>query len=170
MNSPSLLKVAFECGLVMCLISGGYLTLVLRLWPRVFLRRYPIAIRNAVEPLTTRERKLGFVLTAPFLISLIGSPAWASYRVLSSDSTYTDLFLAAYLTWTVFNFFDWLVLDEFVVGYLRPSWLVLPGTEHIPLFFDHKEHAIAFVKGAIGGLVLCGLIAATIVVVSFLVS
>jgi len=164
MTSQILTGVVLECGLAMCLLAGGYLASLLRIWPRVFLRRYPKNVQDAVEPLSSEERKLGFLVSTPFLLCLVGFPTWASYRVSSSEFTYVDLFLAAYLTWTIFNFFDWLVLDEFLVGYLRPSWLVLAGAEDIPLTFDHKEHALAFVKGALGGLVLCGLIAGVIFV------
>jgi hypothetical protein len=145
----------------MCLVAGGYLLLLLRLWPRVFLRRYPEAVRKGVPPLSSRERTIGFVVTIPFLLSLLAFPAWASFR-MARDSTagYAGLFLAAYLTWTAFNLFDWLVLDELVIGLGRPSWLVLKGAEHVPMTFDHVEHAIAFAKGAVGGVIVSAAVAA----------
>ncbi len=161
MISP-LWKVVLECGSAMCLVAGGYLFLLLRVWPRVFLKRYPEEIRQAIAPLSPRERLVGFAVSIPFLIALIAFPTWASFRLITeTGANFGDTFLAAYGTWMVFNLFDWLVLDELVIGRARPSWLVLPGAEHIPLTFNHSEHAIAFVKGSVGGAALSVIIALT---------
>jgi hypothetical protein len=69
------------------------------------------------------------------------------------------LFVAAYSVWMMFNLCDWLVLDEICIGLLKPRWLVLPGAEHIPLRFDHAQHARDFAKGAAGGAVISVLVA-----------
>jgi len=162
MISP-LWQVVLACGSAMCLMAGGYIFLLLRFWPRVFLKRYPEVIRKAVEPLSPRERLVGITVSVPFFIALIAFPVWASYRiVVETNASFIDTFLAAYGTWMAFNLFDWLVLDELVVGYGRPSWLILPGTEHIPLTFNHSEHALAFVKGTLGGAILSVIIAYTV--------
>jgi len=47
-----------------------------------------------------------------------------------------------------------------VIGLGRPSWLVLKGAEHVPMMFDHAEHAIAFAKGAVGGVIVSTAVAA----------
>jgi hypothetical protein len=158
--TPQLTRIVLECGGAMCLTAGGYLLLLLRTWPRIFLRRYPAEVRKVVPPLSQRERSIGLAVSIPFLLSLLAFPAWASFRIAQASAAgYGEMFLAAYLTWTLFNLFDWLVLDELVIGVGRPSWLVLKGAEHVPLTFDHAEHAIAFLKGAVGGAVLSALIA-----------
>lgn len=163
MTSP-FWQVVLEVGGVMCLIAGGYLLLLLRIWPRVFLRRYPENIRQAVEPLSPRERSIGFAVSLPFIVALLAFPTWAGSRIaIDSNSGFGDIYWASYATWMIFNIFDWLVLDELVIGLGRPSWLVLPGTAHIPLTFDHSEHAIAFAKGSLGGAVLSFLIAITLI-------
>ena len=152
--------VVLETSAVICVSAGGWLLLLLRLWPRIFLKRYPVEVRQAVAPLSYTERLFGFFVSLPFLVFLIGVPVWASYRIAGPDTTFLQLFLAAYLTWTAFNLFDWLILDEYLIGVLRPSWLVLKGAEQIALRFDHSEHALAFVKGAVGGVFICASIAA----------
>lgn len=153
--SGSFWIVVIECGALICVFAGAYLILLLRVWPRVFLRRYPKEIQKAVAPLNPRERAIGSVISLPFILCLLGFPLWASYRVASEgDTSFLHLFFASYLTWMIFNFFDWLVLDEFLIGFIQPSWLILPGTEGIPFTFNHSEHAMAFLKGSIGGVIL----------------
>lgn len=150
----------------MCLMAGGYLLLLLRLWPRVFLRRFPEEVRNAVPPLTSRERGLGFAVTLPLLIMLLGFPVWIAAHLHGLGvSGFGVLFTASFAVWMMFNLFDWLILDELVVGRLRPSWLVLPGAEQVPLRFDRAEHARSFVKGSVGGVIICALIAAGVLLV-----
>lgn len=137
-----------------CLIAGGWLLLILRVWPRLFLRRYPAHLRAVVEPLSKRERLLGLLVGLPLLALLIGFPAWTAAGVdqrHDGNASFPDLFLAAFFTWTAFNLFDWLVLDELLIGLCRPRWLVLKGAEHIPITFSHREHAFAFLKGTVGG-------------------
>jgi len=156
-------RVVVDCGIAMSLISGGYLLLLLRIWPRVFIKRFPIEIQNAVAPLSPRERVFGFAASVPLLVSLIAFPAWASIRMAANlDAEFSILFWAAFLTWMAFNLFDWLVLDELVIGIGRPSWLVLKGAEQIPLTFNHKEHALAFLNGTIAGVVLSMIIAGVV--------
>jgi hypothetical protein len=154
--------VTLEIGGLFCLFAGGWLMLVLRLWPRVFLRRYPEEIRAAVSPLSAKERMLGWVIGLPFFAMLVGFPTWAARAMDAShagDAMFLTLFTAAFTVWMMFNLFDWLVLDELWIGRLRPRWLVLPGTEHIPMSFHHAEHAVAFVKGTIGGAAVAAVVA-----------
>src|SRR5262245_9455862 len=107
-----LTQIVLECSAAMCVVAGAYLLLLLRVWPRVFLRRYPEEVRKAVPPLSPRERIVGIVVSVPFLIALLAFPIWAGYRATTdSDANYGETFLLAYLTWSSFNLFDWLVLD-----------------------------------------------------------
>lgn len=145
-----------------CLIAGGWLLVILRVWPRLFLRRFPANLRAVVEPLSKRERLLGLLIGLPLLAMLIGFPAWAAAGVdqrHDGNASLPDLFLAAFSTWTAFNLFDWLILDELLIGLCRPRWLVLKGTEHIPITFNHREHAVAFLKGTVGGAAIAAVVA-----------
>lgn len=156
----------FHIGMVacaFCICAGGWLLLVLRVWPRLFWRRYPPTWRAVVAPLSTSEQLLGVFVGLPLFAMLIGFPFWAAvgvYQLHQGVSSILDLFLAAFLTWMAFNLFDWLVLDELLVGMFRPRWLTPKGAEHIPVQFDHREHAIAFLKGTFGGAVIAAVVAA----------
>ena len=153
-------------GGAMCAAAGGYLLLVLRLWPRVFLRRYPEEVRSAVEPLSPVERALGFIVGLPLLAMLIGFPAGAALHmdtVWNGQAGFLTLFAGAYTVWTLFNLFDWLVLDELLIGVWRPEWLILKGAEDVPLRFDRAEHFRSFLNGSIGGALVCAVIASIFV-------
>lgn len=151
------LLTAVKLGGINCLISGTWLLLILRIYPRLFLRHFPAEVRAVVPPLSTRERRLGLLAGFPFLIALIGFPAWAAYQVKnvgSGDLGVWRLSLIAFVTWSILNLFDWLIIDELILGIAhrtRASWLILPGTEAVPLRHDHAYHALGFVKGTIGG-------------------
>lgn len=156
-------------GGAMCLTAGGYLLLLLRLWPRVFLRRFPDEVRAAVAPLSATERLLGTIATLPLLAMLLGFPAWIALRLqeqAGANVGFGTLFAASYTVWMLFNLFDWLILDELVVGVLRPRWLVLKGAEHVPFRFDRAAHARSFLNGAMGGAVVCGVIVALVVLLN----
>jgi hypothetical protein len=151
-----------QIGGLFCLCAGGWLMALLRLWPRVFLRRYPPEVRAVVSPLSPAERRLGWLVGLPLFAMLIGFPAWAALtvdRAHTGEAGIPTLFAAAFSVWMMFNLFDWLVLDEICIGLLRPRWLVLPGAEHMPMRFDHAEHARAFIKGTVGGAVLSAAVA-----------
>lgn len=150
-----------KTGSTMCLLAGGYLLLLLRVWPRGFLRRFPDEVRAAVPPLSPRERILGTLISLPLLLMLLGFPAataWA-FRSGYGFEGFMAPFFGAYAVWMLFNLFDWLVLDELLLGVLRPGWLVLKGAEHVPLRFDRVGHAVSFLRGSVGGAVVCAVIA-----------
>lgn len=140
-----------------CMSAGGWLLLVLRVRPRLFWRRFPESVRAVIPQPSRNERLLGVLAGLPLFAMLIGFPVWAAAgvdRLHQGVASLLDLYLAAYLTWMAFNLFDWLVLDELVVGLVRPRWLVPKGAEQIPIPFDHREHAVAFLKGTIAGTVI----------------
>jgi len=151
-----------KIGGLFCLAAGGWLMFLLRLWPRIFLRHFPEDVRATVPPLSARERRLGMLVALPFFVMLLAFPVWAAVGVAANHAggaSFVDSFLAAFAAWMMFNLFDWWVLDEFCIGVLRPRWLVLRGAEHIPMRFDHREHAVGFLKGTIGGSVIAAVTA-----------
>jgi len=142
-------------GAALCLAAGGYLIALLRLWPRAFLRRFPPEVQASVPPLSARERRLASISSVPLILMLVGFPARAAWQAYGADqATFLTSFCAAYAVWMAFNLVDWLIVDELIIGVLRPSWLILPGAEHVPLHFDHWEHAAAFLKGSVMGAVV----------------
>lgn len=79
--SESFWTIVIKCSILMCVVAGGYLLLTLRIWPRVFLRRYPEDIQKVVGPLTRRERTVGLAASLLLFISLFGFPSAAKHFV-----------------------------------------------------------------------------------------
>ena len=153
-----------QTGGAMCVAAGGYLVLLLRVWPRVFLRRFPEGVRAIVPPLSTRERVLGALVSFPLFAMLLGFPALTAWglRMEFGAEGFMSLFFGAYSVWMLFNLFDWLILDELLLGVIRPRWLALEGAEHVPLRFERIEHARSFLRGSLGGGIVCAVIALTV--------
>ena len=103
---------------------------------------------------------LGALVSIPLFLMLLGFPAWTVWMLSSGYGVegFWTLFLGAYAVWMMFNLFDWLVLDELLLGYLRPRWLILKGAEHVPLRFDRAAHARSFLNGSVGGAFLCAIL------------
>jgi hypothetical protein len=68
--------------------------------------------------------------------------------------TFPALFFTLYLVFLTFNLFDLLVIDLLVGMVLQPAFMVLPGTQGMPAYRDAGFHLIAFLKGALGGLLI----------------
>jgi hypothetical protein len=162
------LLVALRIGGVGSLVVGAWLLLMLRMSPRFFLRHFPEEVRAVVPPLSPQERRTALLVGSPFLFALVAFPAWAAVEVNGAhagDASVLTLVLAAFAAWTMLNLFDWLIVDELILGVasrVRPRWLILAGAEDVPLRIDHAYHAVGFAKGTLGGAVLSLLIGAAI--------
>jgi hypothetical protein len=60
-------------------------------------------------------------------------------------------------TW---NLMDLLILDWFVLMTLRPSFMILPGTEGLAGYRDYRFHFQKFLKGIVSTLMLSGMVTA----------
>lgn len=155
-------RMILELSGLLCLAGGGWLAAVLILFPRAFLSRFPAEVQAAVPPLTHREKAVAWIVTIPFLLLLAGLPALAAWRTQAArngEASPADLFIAACAVWQIFNLFDWLVLDELLIGVFRPRSLRLPGAERIEMRFDRRLHAVEFLKGCLNGAVYAALVA-----------
>jgi hypothetical protein len=162
------LLVALKIGGLGSLVVGAWLLLMLRVSPRFFLRHFPEEVQAVVPPLSAQERRTAMLFGLPFFAALVAFPAWAAVEVNGAhagEASVLTLVLAAFAAWTMMNLFDWLIVDELIVGIatrVRPHWLILPGAEDVPLRIDHTHHAVGFVKGTLGGAVLSLLVGAAI--------
>ena len=148
-----------------------YLLPILRfLSPRVWaMSDYPKEITGIVEPQTKEELRLGAILLLPFLLLLLIFP-YVSTLIL--ESTYNepiplfDAFLNTFGVYMFGNIADLVILDLLIVGTITPSWVIIPGTEHLretEYKAFRKYHAKAHVRGTIGMAVLSLIIAVIVV-------
>src|SRR4030095_4077389 len=151
-------------GALLSVVASTYLLLLLRFNPRIFLGHYPKQIREIVPPKSEKEQRmsilLGLLIGAPFAAALFWRTA-----TLKSHS-FWELFAYVFGVLFMFNLVDLLILDWLIVCWVKPHWVILPGTENIAVPNPYLHHFKAFLKGT-GGLVIVGLFIAALLSIKF---
>ena len=154
------LERALLDGILLSLLLGilvlGSLVYNARLW----LQDYPKPIRDKVPPLSPTEKRERVVMAVLFIGILLGGLLLATLRIRASQGgalTFGAAYLQIFLILFVFNLFDALVLDLFVLTLLKPRFAILPGSEGMEyLLYDYRKQLVDFLKGlafcAIGSL------------------
>jgi hypothetical protein len=65
-------------------------------------------------------------------------------------------YLHSFLILAIFNVFDAVVLDLFVIMVLKPKFVILPGTEGMQdaIFNDYRKQVTDFLKGMVFSIVV----------------
>jgi hypothetical protein len=150
-------------GALLSVVASTYLPLLLRFNPRIFLGHYPKQIREIVPPKSEKEQRmsilLGLLIGAPFAAALFWRTATLKSR------SFWELFAYAFVLF-MFNLVDLLILDWLIVCWVKPHWVILPGTEHIEVPNPYLHHFKEFLMGTIG-LVIVGLSIAAVLSIKF---
>lgn len=149
------LETALRDGAILAVAASAVVMGSLRANPRLFMRHFPDALKQRLAPLSPKETKAGAVVGIVLIVLLFGGPLASS--MLARPQPLPAVFLHAFTVGMVFNAVDWLVLDEFVLGVLKPRWALPPGStldDFQP--FDHGRHARGFATGT----VICAVAAA----------
>lgn len=150
------------------ILSGVLFTLVLllvKINPEIMLNDYPPDIQAKYGPMSEKSKRQRI----PFAIVLI--VVWFGIVTLSFRGVGTDLqgdipfftaFIHLFVMFSVFNLLDWLVLDWLIVVTLRPSFMILPGTEGMAGYADYGFHFRGFLIGMVITLVASILVAGVV--------
>jgi hypothetical protein len=146
-------------GVLLSVVASTYLLVLLRFNPRIFVAHYPKEIREIVPPKSAKERRmsilLGLLIGVPFASALLWRTA-----TLGSHS-FWELFVYAFGVLFIFNLVDLLILDWLIVCWIKPRWVILPGTEHVVIAKPYFHHFKGFLMGTVG-LVFIGFAVATL--------
>ena len=77
---------------------------------------------------------------------IVASPAPILDDVDAAD-LFSTTFVHFFVIFSVINVLDWLVFDWLIVVRIRPSFLVLPGTEGMAGYRDYAFHFRGFLIG-----------------------
>jgi hypothetical protein len=73
------------------------------------------------------------------------------WRTATLESrSFWELFAYAFGVLFIFNLVDLLILDWLIVCWFKPSWAILPGTEHIVIPKPYLHHFMGFLIGTVG--------------------
>lgn len=155
------LALVVHDGIILALVLSLYILALLYANPRLFLRQYPANIRSAVPANTVGERFAAAALGFGLFAILGGGIYLSELHALATHEPPSLLGLAAhgFLVGAVFNLTDWLVLDELLLGRVRPRWARMPGAETLDYPFEHGRHFRGFLIGLIPCAVFAGIAA-----------
>ena len=154
------------------LLYGGVLSAVLcvlllgLLWtnPEILLNDYPPDIRKKHGPMSDRSKRqrvpVGIVIGAVALGIVTAS--FSAVRANGGGKIpFLTAFVHLFVMFSVFNVVDLLLLDWLLVA-IGPSFLVLPGTEGSAGYKDYWFHFRGFLIGAVLIFVVSGLVAGVV--------
>jgi hypothetical protein len=152
-------------GALLSVVASTYLLVLLRFNPRIFLKHFPKEIRKIVPPKSEKERRISILLGVPLGLLFIGSTFASAllWRASAQGSrSFWELFAHVFGLFFLFNLVDLLILDWLIVCRFTPSWLIIPGTEHIMMPKEYLYHFKGFLMGTvvsvIGGLAIAALL------------
>jgi len=134
------------------LITMGSLYWDAEMW----LHDYPQDIIEAHGPMGPRAVSRKRWVGALFLVALVAIVVWAIvalHRLAPSRPTFIDVALVAMIVYMMFNAVDLLILDWLIFVWIRPRWIVLPGTEGCEGYADYGYHLRAAGKGVVFSLI-----------------
>jgi hypothetical protein len=155
MNNMTLWPIvnhAFAYGVI---LSTVLFTLVLgltRINPEIMLKDYPPDIQAKHGPMSERSKRQRLPVAVVFVAVLLGIVT-LSFQGVTTNPEGDILFIAAFIhlfvMFSVFNLLDWLVLDWLIVVTIRPSFIILPGTEGLAGYADYGFHFRGFLIGMV---------------------
>ena len=151
------------------ILSGILFTLILgvtRINPEIMLKDYPPDIQSKYGPMserTKRQRIPVAIVTLLVFVSIV-TLSFQSVGIASrGDISFFTAFLHLFVMFFVFNLLDWLILDWLIVVAIRPSFIVLPGTEGMAGYKDYGFHFRDFLIGmliiSLASLLVAGIVA-----------
>ncbi len=140
-------------GTVLSLVLGAIVLGSLKYNARLWLQDYPKPIRDRVPPLSAAERRERAIVGLVIIGVLFGGVVLTTLQLRTVQAGAISLgtaYLQVYLMLAMFNLFDAVVLDLFIITLLKPRFVILPGAEGMEyLFHDYRKHLTDFLKGMV---------------------
>lgn len=159
------MQAAVQNGLVFGLIFSLFMStiILLTLWinPMIWADRAPEDIRQAVGPADERTRRLKRIFVLVTLLGIVGIVLLSLFRLNSLQGvlTFWSVFLNLFILVTVWNLVDLILIDWLLLCVIQPKFMYMPGTEGLKGYSDFAYHFRGFLKGLLGSVIACLLIA-----------
>jgi len=141
---------ALVFGVVLGSILFATILVVVRINPEIMLRDYPPDVQAEHGPMSDRSQRQKLLVAILVLAEIFGVIVASLAPILDDTEAaglFPTLFVHFFVMFSVFNVLDWLVLDWLIVVSLRPSFLILPGTEGMAGYRDYAFHFRGFLIG-----------------------
>ena len=137
-------------GLILSACAALFITITMRVNPRIWLHDYPKDIQAMVPPKSEKEKRLSQLLGIPFLVLLFAFPFYSTLTLRNTtpgEISFGILAINAFGVVFVFNLVDWLILDWLMFCTITPSFVVIPGSERAKGYKDYGFHFRGFLIG-----------------------
>ena len=135
-------------------LTLSLLAIMKGLSPRIWgFSDYPKEVTSIVPPQTQQEKRIASILMVPFLIIGLGFPIASTLLLRASQGgviSVIDAFLNLFGLMIFGNIADLIILDILIVGTITPTWVIIPGTEHLKES-AYKEFRKMHAKGHVWG-------------------
>ncbi len=153
MDSLALQRILIN-GTVISLILGVITLGSLKYNARLWLQDYPKPIRDKVPPLSATEKRERAVIALVIVSILFGGVFVTALQLRPSQAgalSFGAAYVQIFLVLAIFNLFDAVVLDFFVIMVLKPRFVIIPGAEGMEdyIFRDYRKQVTDFVKGMV---------------------
>jgi hypothetical protein len=160
---------SLQQGLFYGLVINGYLLLMMMtVNPRIWgYEDYPDIVKQKVQPLTDREKRLRYIFALPFFLFM---PLYPIYSVLQMKSLNggTISFIAAFVHLLILAGIaflgDLIILDWLIISKITPKFVIIEGSDPA----DYKDFTHHYIGHAYASVIIILILAALSYIVSVL--
>ncbi len=160
MNTTQLLQHGIIWGLVFGTTFCIATLIIGRVNAEMLLNDYPPDIRAKHGPMSDATRKQANKETLPLLfsLSLVLILGLSQLRSVTGPLTFFNTFIVTTAIFQMWNLIDLVILDWFILMTLRPSFMILPGTEGLAGYRNYRFHFSKFLNGIMFTLILSAIV------------
>lgn len=154
-------------GLWLSLLMTAMIGITFWVNPRIWTARAPADIQAAVGPLDDRTRRQRRRFGGLTLLAILALLIFSVMRLQSvaSPLTFGTVFLSLFIIVQVWNVIDLVIIDWLLVCTWQLKLFILPGTEGLAGYRDYAFHARGFVRGLVGSLIVCAVLAGVMILI-----
>ncbi len=143
MNTHQLFNRLLKDGTFLSVSLAAVIGLTLRINPEIWVHDYPPDIKEKFGPKSDKAKRQTWLAAIPFFFLLIGGVVRSNLALKRENGgslPFKMAFLNVYGLFAYFWLFDLVVLDWLLFVTLKPSFVVLPGTEGMAGYDDYGFH------------------------------
>ena len=151
MNIMQLIQLGALWGVIFGVVFSIAMLIIGRINPEMILNDYPLDIRAKYGTMSDATRKQANLMTLPLLatLGLVVALGLGQLREISGALTFTETLIVSTVIFQMWNLFDLVLLDWFLLMTLKPKFMILPGTEGMAGYSDYMFHFRKFLNGIV---------------------
>jgi hypothetical protein len=138
--------------------------------PRLWLGDAPKAMQDALEPLSSREKRDRLLFAIPFFIVILGYPIWSVLNIEAAKDglSFFEVFGHLWIIFIIVNLVDLVFLDWFFTVWWRPKFTYTNDMQPYLHHITYAYHFSTFLKGCTMMTVFTAIVAVIIVGLSLI--